>query len=70
MLKTMVQRKISGPGALGHYAATAVQHKISLPKRLQDILFMEVYFVDSSLLGCDTVSLGEWLPMFYFSLTT
>jgi hypothetical protein len=37
MLKTTVQRKIDGAGALGHYTATAVQHKIYLQKWLQDI---------------------------------
>jgi len=31
------------------------------------LFLVEIYFVDYSLLGCETVSLGEWLPMFYFS---
>jgi hypothetical protein len=55
-------KKINGTGALQHYTAMAVQQKW-----LQDIVLVEIYFVDSSLLGYDTVSTGEWLPMFYFS---
>ena len=66
MLETTAQRKINRTGALRHYTATAVEQKITLQKWWQDVLLVEIYFVDSSLLGCDTVSVGEWLPVFYF----
>lgn len=37
MLKTAAQRKINRTGALWHYTATAVKHKVTLQKWWQDV---------------------------------